>query len=209
MILVFIILSVLTISAGISFLILTSTLKIDIEKFNYKSRKKNFIIYFEIYLFNIIKVFSYKIDDFNIEKIKQNGKNKKIKRKVKGKKNIEIKIKDIPTILKLNPRISKLSMHIDLGTENVILTSYMVAIIGSVISIILPYFYKKYEKEKYIYNIYPNYKEGNNLKISINCIIEIKMVHIINVIYLLMKKTEVSVNERTTSNRRANGYRYE
>ena len=207
MILVFIILSILTICMMIMFLILSSTLRINIEKFDNDMLKKNFLIYIEIYLFNKIKVYSYKIDNSNVDIIKE--KNKIRKRKKKGKRNIKIEIKDAPIIFKLNPKINKLKMNIEIGTENVILTSYIVAIMGSTVSFILPYVSKKHIKEKYKYNICPNYKDGNIFKFNINCIFEIKMVHIINVIYLLKKRKEMRLNERTTSNRRPYGYRYE
>ena len=52
------------------------------------------------------------------------------------------------------------------------------------------------------YDIKPIYKDKNLYEISLNCIIEVKMVHIINMIYKIVKKRRSDKNERT-SNRRA------
>lgn len=53
----------------------------------------------------------------------------------------------------------------------------------------------------------PMYRFGNSINLSLNCIINVKMVHIIYVIYILLKKGMIK-NERT-SNRGAYDYSYE
>ena len=83
-----------------------------------------------------------------------------------------------------------------------IITSFAVATISSIISIILARNIKKYEKDKYIYSIIPIYEDKPMLKIKLNCIIDIKIVHIMNVIYMMLKKRSGKYDERT-SNRRA------
>ena len=65
------------------------------------------------------------------------------------------------------------------------------------------------KKEHYNYTIEPIYQNKNIYKIQFNCIIQVKMVHIINVIYIFLKKGRSDLNERTTSNRRSYGYSYE
>ena len=57
-------------------------------------------------------------------------------------------------------------------------------------------------------NIYPVYNYQNLLNIEFSGIFEIKMIHIINIIYILNKKEGVKKNERT-SNRRSYDYSYE
>ena len=60
--------------------------------------------------------------------------------------------------------------------------------------------------KKYI--ITPLYFNQNIVNIEISGIFEIKMIHIINIIYILNKKEGVKKNERT-SNRRSYDYSYE
>lgn len=57
------------------------------------------------------------------------------------------------------------------------------------------------------FRIIPLYNFGNSIKFNLNCIISVKIVHIIYVIYILLK-TRRRKNERT-SNRRSYDYSYE
>ena len=77
-----------------------------------------------------------------------------------------------------------------------------------IISMILPRIIKKYNSKKYYYEIKPIYKNENMVKLDFSCIINIKMVHIMDILYLVLKKGRVNKNERT-SNRRAYDYSYE
>jgi hypothetical protein len=67
---------------------------------------------------------------------------------------------------------------------------------------------KEFQKQKHKYTITPVYADKNIIKINLNCIIKIKMIHIICVLYILMKKRRVEKHERT-SNRRTYDYSYE
>ena len=59
------------------------------------------------------------------------------------------------------------------------------------------------------YKIEPLYLNHNIYEIKLNCIFEIKMVHIINMIYYFIKKRRGENHEQRTSDRRAYGYSYE
>ena len=48
--------------------------------------------------------------------------------------------------------------------------------------------YKEYSKDKFNYNVIPCYEQKLKIKIELSCIINIKIVHIINVIYVLQNK---------------------
>ena len=70
-------------------------------------------------------------------------------------------------------------------------------------------FYKKVENYKnQNFTIKPIYINQNLINILIDGIFEIKMIHIINIIYILNKKEGVKKYERT-SNRRSYDYSYE
>ena len=73
--------------------------------------------------------------------------------------------------------------------------------ISSIISIILARNIETYDKTKYKYIITPKFEDETIVKIKLNYKIDIKIVHIINVIYMLIKKRSVKYDERA-SNRR-------
>ena len=96
-----------------------------------------------------------------------------------------------------------------IGLESPVLTAFTVTTLSSIISIFLPYVATSEKKEQYEYVITPIYQNRNLYKIEFNCIIQVKMVHIINVISSILKKGRSDLNERTTSHRRSYGYSYE
>ncbi|MFR5312918.1 MAG: hypothetical protein ACLTGH_00600 [Clostridia bacterium] len=104
-------------------------------------------------------------------------------------------------------QVNKLNLKIKIGTENVFFTSMIIPIVSSIISIILMKKITNVEKQKYV--VEPIYLNQNILEILISGIFEIKMIHIISIIYILKQKEEgVKKNERT-SNRRSYDYGYE
>lgn len=196
--------------------ILFSTISIRTEKLeisNCNSINKltyDFEIYCELLALNKFKIFSLKIDK---EKIKQLNSKIHLKNKMKNMNFKKIKqgfpkIKLQEIFKKLNINVSKFNFKLELGTEDVIITSALIAIISSALGIFLAKVIKDFNKEKYSYEIKPIYNNKNLINLYLNCIIKVKVVHIISIIYLLLRKRRVESNERT-SNRRAYDYSYE
>ena len=135
--------------------------------------------------------------------------------KIKCIINVKIKIlKNIPifkikiTDDKVRKMYQKFKYKIDIGTEDAVLTSFMVPILGMLISIFIKNNTTDYKKQNFI--IQPIYCNKNVLNILFSGIFEFKMIHIINIIYILIRKEGVKKNERTTtSNRRTYGHSYE
>ena len=133
-------------------------------------------------------------------------RNSKLLRKI-SKINIkDIKLTDksqvIESIKELNIRVNKLDLYFAISISDYILTSFAVVIIAMFISVIVAKNIKNgINKDEYAYEIKPIYEYKPRLKIKLNCIIDIKIVHIMNVIYRLIKKGSVEYDERT-SNRR-------
>lgn len=173
-------------------LIISSTVKIEInEKIidSYKKLKElKYLI--SIKLFNKIKLISFKISNDRI------GKSSKIIKR--GYRDVIRILKDVFRSKRI--KVEKLKLNIKLGTENSALTSYTVAVISSIISIFLAKEIEEFSHDKYQYQIVPLYTDKNELKLSINCIISIKLVHIIYMIYVLMRKDDGKYGR--TSNRR-------
>ena len=152
-------------------------------------------------LFNKIKLIKIGIDKEKIEKINFN----KIKNKIK-EKNIRPNKKMMTKGMKaLNVKTESLNIRAKLGLNNAVLMAYLVAVINIALSIIFAKISSGNKKENYNYVIKPLQTEKFYLKISINCIIKIKIANIINMI--IMNRSEEK-NERT-SNRSFNGNYHE
>ena len=192
---------------------LLSTVRIKIENFamsNIKDKKdsisEKYKITISFYLWNIMKWISFKINHKKIRKIYQKIQLEKFDFK-KIEKNFQLK--DLKEIRKLNPEVSYFNLELKAGTEDAVLTSFIIFAISTFISILLPHVIKKYDADKYRYEIVPLYINQNVYEMKLNCIIQIKMVHIINIIYVFLKKRRVDSYEQRASNRRTYGYSHE
>jgi len=174
-------------------IIISSTVKIKIDEKLLDSYKKirdlNYII--SINLFNKIKIISFKITNDKI------GKSNRIIKS--GYKEV---FKVLRRIFKTRIiKLEKLNINLKLGTEDVEITSYIVTSISVILSQFLAKQIDNFSNENYRYQIVPLYINKNALKLSINCIASIKLVHIIYMIYVLKRKDDE--NNGRTSNRRS------
>ena len=181
---------------------------INLEFGNYKVNTVNekYKVNISLYFLEKIKILSINLNNKKMKKILTNKQLEKIDLE-KVKRKIPINKETLNILRKINIKIKKLNMRIDIGTESVILTSYLVGAIATVISIILPHLISGRDIEKCRYSINPIYREKNEYHIYLDSIIQIKIVHIIYVIFNLLMKG--SSNNERTSNRRSYGYSYE
>lgn len=161
--------------------------------------EKELKIYLELCLFNKIKIAKIRLKKSLLDKAKIKTNMKELEKNVKVLKNIGI----MEIIKKLKIKVDKLELEVKLGTEDIMITVFLIAFLSSLVSILV----RNCNYKKVHYNIIPLYQFGNTVKINLNCIIDVKMVHIIYVIYILLKKGRIN-NERT-SNRRSYDYSYE
>ena len=198
----------------LTFFILILFSKIRIEIFNLKissiSNKhvnNNYKIVIKLCTLYKIPIIKVNLTKNKLEKLKIKEKIKKIDLKVLKNKN-DIDKNFLKAIKKVNISIKKINLRIELGTENASLTAFLVCLLSSIISILFSKKVTNYEKQKYIIN--PIYNNQNIINMLISGIFEMKMIHIINIIYILNKnkKEGVKKNERT-SNRRPYEYSYE
>ena len=233
MILVFILLGIIAFVLLLAFIILSSTLKIEIKDLNLsnmKGKKANYVIKISLNVFKNVKWLWVSLNSKKVEKIISKIPEIDIK-----KIESDFKLEDIKVLGKLHTKISKFKLNADIGLENPILTAFLVTFLCSSISIAIPLinaksymknaspskrlnkFYnskklnklrnsRKLNEKNYEYSIKPIYNNQNLYKIELNCIIELKIVHIINVIYILIKKGKSDKNERTASNRKPYAY---
>ena len=211
MILVLIFLGILVLLISVIILIIVSTLHIQIKNLSVSNMKpKNkakYAIIISLYLGNKIKWIWFNLNDKRMKKMYSKIQLEKLDfQKLKK----DFKMKDLKQLPKLKPKISYLNLDANLGVIDPTATSFLVAIIATIISLLLPYLATDLKEKNYIYNIKPLYYNQNLYKVNVDCIIEIKMVHIINVIYyILIKKGRKKNDQSTTSNRKPYAYSYE
>lgn len=207
MVLVFIFLSILIIISLIITILLCSTIRIQIKNLelgnDINSKLKQYKVKISIKFLNKIPIFWFNLNNKKMKKIYSNKRLEKIdfdkiKNKVKLNKDFFIMLKEFKI------KLRSLDLKIKLGTQDATFTSYIIAIIASIISIFLPYviYYKDINKCKY--KLVPLYNNKNEYNIILDSIIEIKIVHItysmLNFIKKGMRKYE------RTSNRRSYAY---
>ena len=209
MLVVYIFLGIIILFLALGIILIFSTLKINVEKvmldnISTSRLREKFKLKVQLFLFGKIKILSIKIDKYRTKKINLKEKIKKIETKQLNK---QIKIKELTPILK---KVKLESIHLDLklDTQDVILTTLLVYLTTTILSIVLGKTIENYIEEKYQYKIVPLYINRNLVKLDLNCIIKVKMVHIIHILYLIVKKGKVKKYERT-SNTRSYGYSYE
>ena len=195
--------------------IMTSKIEIKIENLIITSQTKKHIndkykIIIKMYVFNKIPIIKITLTENKLKKIYTKLKMKEKIRKFEeeiyiNKDKFDLKL--LNAIKEFNKciKIVDLKLKIQLGTENAFLTSILVAIISSIMSITISK--KAMREDKIFYNVEPIYNSQNLINIAISGIFQIKMIHIINTIYVLNKKGGIEYER--TSNRRSYDYSYE
>lgn len=201
-------------------LILFLNIKIEINELVIKYSDINydntleFIINIKGYLFNFIKIFNIKIDKEKVEKYFKKKNIIKLYRKILINKKFDIKIIDIAKKYikkykieynKQPIKVEKVNLNMEIGLINIETTSYLIALISTVLSIPIVFL----GDEKYKYKIYSVYEQNNfiNVNVLFESIITINLKHIINIILKIIIG-RVKKNGRT-SYRRTNEYCYE
>ena len=214
MVLVLFLLGIVLIIALISFLILLSTLRIDVKKINIISTTnrvnnpdRTVLIYISLLFLGKLKFLQIKIDDDKLKKLNIKERVQKIDIE-KLKKQKLVNLNNLKVFTKLPVDLQEFKLKLDVGTIDITLTTIINFLIVLIVSILLPQIIKKYDSEKYYYEIKPIYGDRNMVKLDFSCIFNIKIVHIIDITKLVLKKERVKKNERT-SNRRSYDYSYE
>lgn len=171
----------------------------NIERNKHKKLEKEIVVYLELYLLGIIKIAKLRITKSMIQKLRITKDIKSLEKDVKIIKKVHL----IDIIKKLKVKIKRAYLNLEIGIDDVIITSYIVFVISSLMGIL----FGKLGPKKTQFRIMPLYNFGKSIKFNLNCIIDVKIVHIIYVIYILLRKRRNN-NERT-SNRRPYDYSYE
>ena len=210
MVFLFIFLSIIIM---IVILLIFSKVKIEIINFNFFGKipkaisiNKDYKIIIKLVILKKLPIIRLELTKKRLEKLKLKDKmknaNAKAMKMLKEDKNQKI----IRALKELDITIQNMNLEVKIGTENASFTAILVAIVSTLVSMLLKKHIKKYKSQTF--KIQPVYYNQNLVNIEFSGIFEIKMIHIINIIYILNKKEGVKKYERT-SNRRAYGYSYE
>lgn len=214
--LVFIFSWILLLIISILTVLIFSTVRISIEKLEIKNKEVytekidfddlwkyldiNFSVKIGLYFLNTIKILQYKI---NKEKAKRLHIDEKIKsltyEKVREEVSLDFDKDMLKKVKKLNFKIKKFDLNLKIGAKGPIATSYIVAIISIMVSIVLAQLIKKVNPNAHKYEITPLYVNKNKMKLNLNCIIYAELVHIIYVIFIFIRKRRVKIDERTSN----------
>jgi len=216
MILVLIFLGVIILVALVIVTILLSTIQIQVkdleignvnkEKSNIiEEKKNNYKIKLYVKIFGRFTIYKNLINKEKLEKVY----NSKIIKKFHIDKNLKSELKKemkfrkkelVDLIKKVHIEILELNLKIWIGIEDAVLTSFAVAGLASIISIILPFLIEQKNIKKCQYFVNPIYVQKNLYNIKLESIIQVKMVHIIYIIYILTMKGR-DKNERASDRR--------
>ena len=212
MVFLFILLAILI----LALVFVTSKIEIKIINLIVDSQSKDYIsdkyeIIIKLNIVRNIPVIKMKLTKNKLQKI---YKNLKMKEKIKkleediytNKDKIDLKLIELAKEIKKSIDVDYLNLVVKLGTENAFTTAIIVAIISTIISLLVSN--QKIEENEIMYKIEPIYNNQNLIKFQFSGIFKIKMIHIINIMYLLNKKGGINKYERT-SNRRSYDYSYE
>lgn len=186
-------------------IVISLRFEFEIENFSYSNMLNktpdNFCIKVRIYIFNKIKFLEIKLDNQKLKKIYSKQKVEKIDTKKMMKRLPKSNKEKLNLLKKIN--LQKLDLNFEIGSIDIMLTTSIIPILSSFLS----YFLVKAGNRNCKYRIMPIYVESFVYKIDLNCIFSLKMIHIINIMWLILRKRD-DKNGRT-SNRRFNAYSYE
>ena len=160
-------------------------LELHIPKENGKYVNKDYEVYINVYILRQIKILKFSITENKLERKEINDRIKKMEQKVlKNRNQYDIKLTEF--FKKLHIELEKLKLEIYLGTEDAALTAISTGVVASTVGIVLKD--KVLEKDKIGFKTVPLYQDGNILKIYIDAILWIRMLHIIHILYILKRK---------------------
>lgn len=193
-----------------------SKISIQIDNLKISSEKKKHIndeykIIIKIYAFSKIPILRVVYDKNKMKKLEDKiNLNKKIKNlnvekiieEIKKKNKTSIKV--IKLFFKYVLEIININLKIKVGTKNSASTAILVGILSTIIAIVLKTKVKDLKKQ--FYKIIPVYLNENLFNIEFSGIFQFKLIHIINIIFILVKEEKECKKYERTSNRKHYGY---
>lgn len=182
--------------------IIIKNIRISSDKVNNRHIQKNYEVKIQLTLFRIIKIINIRITNSKLKKLEKKGTLKKIEEGIKNS-NTKIDIKNLKVLKKLKYKISNLNLELSFCMEDAAVTAVASGILSSLIGIILKNNIGD-DKDNH-FKITTLYINKILINLHLDCIITVKLIHIIYILYILSKKRRDDKNVRT-SNRRPYAY---
>ena len=186
---------------NIKYQTIDNTVYKDVEnKCKSNKHKSNYLIIFSLHFLNRIKFLSIKFDRRKIEKLITKMHLEKVDIQ---KLEREIKLSDIREVINIKPKLSYLNLNLKVGMEDVLVTTYIVPILCTVFTLILPRVTKKENVNDIKYVVEPIYNNGNILHLKLESNIELKIINILNCIFRIYrnKKNEICAKSEIRKNK--------
>lgn len=180
---------------------LISTIEVKVKEIEFSNIKKitpRYVINISAKLLNKFKWIGIDLDKGKIKKITKKIHLEKIDIK---KLERNLKISDIREIINIKPKISSLNLHVNVGLEDVILTTYLVTAISTIIAIILPYITKKNSENNVNYKVFPIYNNQNVYYLKIDTVLEIKVMNLLSSLFKIYKDNKYNEKVKKVSRR--------
>lgn len=190
--------ALLFILIALSFLeIHVQNLNFSADKINEKLIDEDFKLLVKLKFLNKITIFKLHLDKAKLQNDSMKENFNKIENKfIENRNKIDINPLELFENLKIN--LNSLNLQVLIGIEDASINAIFVGIASALISIGLGSIPRS--ENHYNWKVIPMYQNRNLLKINLDCIFSLKLIHIIYTIYVLMKKGE---KNGRTSNRRA------
>ena len=184
MILVLFLCAILFVAILLIILTILSTVKIkvqNLEATNYKRSEHNYRLEIVLVLFKKIKWLKIQLDENKLKKISTKMHLERINIKQLER---DLKLTDIKEILGIKPKISYLNLKLKVGVEDVLLTTYLVPIISTLLSVLLPYTVERENIKNIKYKIEPVYNKFF-YSVELDITLDIKIISALNCAFRL------------------------
>ena len=167
--------------------ITVSAIRFRIEDFEIANAKHiipHYRVIISLKLLNKIKWLSFSL---NAKKMKKMYTKMHLERIDIKKIERDLSFEDIKELLKIKPKMTRLNLKLKIGVDDVVITSYIVPIICSLLSITLPQITREENIKDIKYKIEPAYNMKNIYHLKLTTTLEIKVSNILSSIYNIHK----------------------
>ena len=196
MVLVLFICAILIVIMILIISLLLSTIRINVKDYNISNlnvKKTKYKITISLYLLNKIKWLSFKLNKEKLHKISLKMHLDRIDIKKLEK---DFKLSDIKELMKIKPKLTLLHLDLKLGIQDILLTTYIIPVVCTIFSLILPIVTEEKNIKHIRYKAEPIYNQNNVYYIKLTSRVEIKMINLLNSMYGIYKNRKDNMPQK-------------
>lgn len=196
MVLVLFICAILIVIMILTISLLLSTIRINVKDYNISNlnvKKTKYKITISLYLLNKIKWISFKLNKEKLHKISLKMHLDRIDIKKLEK---DFKMSDIKELMKIKPKLTLLHLDLKIGIEDILLTTYIIPVVCTIFSLILPIVTEEKNIKHIRYKAEPIYNQKNLYYVKLSSRVEIKMINLLNSMYGIYKNRKDNMPQK-------------